>query len=258
MRQEPILAQMYVVPSIDILDGTCVRLYQGDYDRSTEYAEDPVSVAREFERLGARRIHVVDLDAARGEGRDNRGTIGRIRDAVGCMIQVGGGIREPEDIEELRGIGIERLVVGTTLARDPGTVRGWADTYGRVFLAAIDARDGLVKVSGWEQESGIRDVDLARQARDVGVLGILYTSISRDGTLSGPDIESTCRVAESAGLPVILSGGVSATADLHKIAEASACGIIAAISGRAVYEGAVDLAEAFARYPWAEADQVDW
>ena len=249
---------MLLIPSIDILDGKCVRLLRGDYDQSTEYSGNPAEIAREFQNLGATRIHVVDLDAARGQGRNNRRAIRRIRDSVECMIEVGGGVRAVSDIDDLLEIGVERLAVGTVLAREPETVQGWVASYGAVFVAAIDARDGEVKVAGWEEGSGIRDVVLAERARDIGVVSIVYTSISRDGTLEGPDIEGTCRIADAAGIPVVLSGGVSDVADLVALAEADCAGVVGAISGRAIYEGRLDPAAVFERFPAGDTDINGW
>ena len=199
---------MTIIPSIDILGGECVRLVRGDYQAVTVYETDPVAIARRFEEAGARRIHVVDLDAARGDPRSNRKKIRKIRRAVDCTIQLGGGVRRDEDIEELLDLGIDRLVVGTAFARHPDRIEGWVAHYGDVFLVGIDAMEGQVRISGWETETRFRDVELAARAKDARVAGIIYTSIGRDGTMEGPDIDRTNAVAEASGLPVVLSGGI--------------------------------------------------
>ena len=231
---------MVLIPSIDLLNGKCVRLLQGDYGKVTDYGYDPAQIAERFQSAGASRIHVVDLNAAKADG-DNRDTIAQIRESFSGVLEVGGGVRSTEDIEALLGIGVDRLIVGTILAKDPNLVQSWIASYGNVFIAGIDARDGMVKVSGWEHDSGLKAVDLARTAKEIGAVGIVYTSISRDGTLAGPDIEGTAEMAEASGLPVILSGGVGSDSDIEDIAAYGADGIVAVITGKAVYEGRIDL-----------------
>ncbi|MDR1893609.1 MAG: 1-(5-phosphoribosyl)-5-[(5-phosphoribosylamino)methylideneamino] imidazole-4-carboxamide isomerase [Spirochaetales bacterium] len=243
---------MIVIPAIDLLDGRCVRLTQGDYNRSQVYSGDPAGTARQFVLWGAERLHLVDLGAARRGGLNNRQALGKIREAVkslnpGVVIEAGGGIRTEGDVEELLGLGIDRLIIGTLLVKEPQTVESWIARYGRVFIAGIDARNGLVRVAGWEEASAIQDEDLARQAADMGFESLIYTNIERDGALTGPDIEATLRIARAAALPVILSGGVGSPEDIRRIARASAAGegkIWGAITGKALYEGRLDLAEA--------------
>lgn len=247
---------MIIIPAIDLLRGQCVRLNQGDYGEATFYDRDPVAVARDFEQAGARRIHIVDLDAAHGDKATNRKKIRKIRKAVRCVIELGGGIRTDDDIEELLDLGIDRLVLGTTFARKPQIVEGWSAHYGNVFVAGIDARDGLVYVSGWEQKTRIEDTELARQAGTVGVSSIVYTNIDRDGTLAGPDIERTNLIAESSGLPVVLSGGIGSEADVKATAEQAHAGLRGVILGKAVYEQTVDLAGLIETYQGEEG--ADW
>jgi len=250
---------MTVIPSIDILDGGCVRLYQGDYDKVTGYSEVPEDIAGEFQDAGATRLHVVDLDAARGAGH-NREVIARIREVFKGTIEVGGGIRSEKDIDELLEVGVDRLIVGTILARSPETVARWISAYSRVFIGGIDARDGMVKVSGWERDSGLRADALAVKAREIGILSIVYTNISLDGTLSGPDIEGTAEVGEASGLPVIVSGGVSGMEDLQRIHDYAAESIVGVITGKAVYEGRIDIKTALTRYSenTASSDEQPW
>jgi phosphoribosylformimino-5-aminoimidazole carboxamide ribotide isomerase len=240
---------MEIIPAIDLLGGACVRLRQGGYDSARRYAGDPAVVARVFERAGARRIHLVDLDAARGEGANNRETIRRIRQAVGCHLEVGGGIRTEQDLRELEAAGAERLVLGTVLVRHPEQVAAWTGFCRCELWAGIDALEGRVRVAGWAEEGGLGDRELAVRARELGLNGIVYTSIVRDGTLEGPDIEGTNRVAAACGLPVILSGGIGGGEDVESVFRRRAPGVQGLIVGRALYEGRVDLANLFRLYP---------
>ena len=249
---------MTIIPSIDILDGECVRLTRGDYDAATVYKSDPVAMARVFADAGARRIHVVDLDAARGDPRSNRMVIRKIRRAVDATVQLGGGVRRDEDIEELLDLGIDRLVVGTVLAKQPDRVAGWVAHYGAIFLAGIDAIDGAVKVSGWEQATHLVDTELAARCREIGLAGIIYTSIAQDGTLGGPDIARTNAVAEASGMPVILSGGIGSEQDLAAVREQAAPGVAGVIVGRAIYEERVSLTDLFSSPEAAGIEVVEW
>jgi phosphoribosylformimino-5-aminoimidazole carboxamide ribotide isomerase len=248
-----------IIPAIDLLDGCCVRLRQGDYNQAVRYgADDPVRRARLFEAAGIRRIHIVDLDAAKGEGRDNRDLIRRIRGAVSCAIEAGGGIRTEKDVEELLEAGADRLILGTLLVREPETAGDWIRRYGKKFIAGIDARGGLVQVSGWRESSALSDLDLARQAAGLGAVSIIYTNIARDGMLAGPDIERTLAVGRAGGIPVILSGGVSRAEDIHEAASRAGDIIPALITGKAVYEGKIDLDGLVGEYPQEGARGAIW
>ncbi|HKJ84672.1 MAG TPA: 1-(5-phosphoribosyl)-5-[(5-phosphoribosylamino)methylideneamino]imidazole-4-carboxamide isomerase [Spirochaetia bacterium] len=249
---------MTVIPAIDILGGECVRLVRGDYQEATVYERDPVAMARKFAEAGAKRIHVVDLDAARGDSRTNRKKIRKIRRAVDATIQLGGGIRRDEDIEELLDLGIDRLVIGTAFARKPEAVAGWVAHYGDVFLVGIDALDGVVRISGWEKETQHQDVDLAKRASEARVAGIIYTSIERDGTMEGPDIERTNAMADASGLPVILSGGIGSMDDLEAARTKSAKNVVGVIVGKAIYEGTVDLETVFRDVAATGVDEMTW
>jgi len=244
---------MTIIPAIDLLDGKCVRLYRGNYDRSTEYKHDPVELAERFVSAGARRIHLVDLDAARSGSTDrstgNRRIIAAIRaTAPQVTIEVGGGIRCAQDVDELKEIGVDRLIVGTILVKQPEMVEQWAARYPDTFIAGIDAKDGEVQISGWEEGSALTDTEAARLARESGAVSIIYTNIQRDGTLEGPDIENTLMVAEAAGLPVIVSGGIRGPEDFEEIAQISSERIAGVITGKAIYEERVDLAEVIAAF----------
>ncbi len=239
---------MLIIPAIDILDGECVRLYQGNYEEVTVYDKDPVTAAREFEKAGAKRIHIVDLDAARGGSKRNRKKIRKIRKAVSCSLQLGGGIRDEEDITELIDLGIDSLVLGTVFARNANRVEGWIKHYGPIFLAGIDAFDGKVQISGWEQSTEITDTELAKRASEIGMSGIIYTSIAKDGTLEGPDIEATRRIAETAKLPIIHSGGISSEEDIGNIVQSAIGNVSGIITGKAVYEQRFNLEEVIQKY----------
>lgn len=250
---------MTIIPAIDMLDGACVRLLQGSYDEVTNYDKDPVAVAREFERAGVRRIHLVDLDAVRGSSaRTNRKKIRKIRKAVTCELQVGGGIRSDDDIEELMDLGIDRIVVGTLLARKPDLVAGWVAHYGKVFIAGIDALDGVVKVSGWQTQTQVSDLELAKRAASVGVAAIVYTSISHDGTMEGPDLERTKLVAAESKIPVILSGGVGSMDHLRLVSEAGIGTLVGVILGKSIYEGTVKVEEAVSTFENRGEEEVSW
>lgn len=235
---------MLIIPAVDMLGGHCVRLYKGDYDQSQTYSDDPYQTALNFQKEGARLIHLVDLDAARGQG-DNRKVIRKICRELDAEVEIGGGIRSEKDVEELLEAGARRLILGTLLAREPEVAEAWVKKYPEAdFIAGIDALDGEVKVSGWEKESGIQDADLAVAAAKMGFKGIIYTNIARDGTLTGPDIENTARIANACKIPVIVSGGVSSHEDLKAIADAGVEGFWGVITGKAVYEGHIDVAKA--------------
>jgi len=239
---------MLVVPAIDLLGGRCVRLHQGDYAQAETYDLDPVEVALGFVAAGAKRIHLVDLDAARTGAGTNRGVIGAIRQAVGLTVEVGGGVRTDADVQALLDLGVDRLVVGTVLARNPDTVAGWAARFGAKFVAGIDARDGEVKVAGWEQGSAVKDVELAARCRDLGLISIVYTNIARDGTLGGPDLDRTLLVAEAAGLPVVLSGGIASWADFEAVRRADHPLLAGIITGKALYRNRIDLGAVIAEF----------
>jgi phosphoribosylformimino-5-aminoimidazole carboxamide ribotide isomerase len=237
---------MIIIPAIDMIDGRCVRLRQGAYDDTTIYDDDPAATAERFVAAGAGRIHLVDLDAAAGRG-SNRDTIARIRRTVSCVLELGGGIRDEDALSQALDLGIDYAVVGTVLAKDPDLVARWAATRGEQMIASIDARDGTVHVSGWQEGTGIAATDLASRAGEIGLAAIEYTEISRDGMLSGPDIAGTVAIARATRIPVILSGGVSRTEDADTVRIESAGRIAGLIVGRALYEGRFDLAEAILR-----------
>jgi phosphoribosylformimino-5-aminoimidazole carboxamide ribotide isomerase len=239
---------MEIIPAIDLLGGFCVRLRQGRYDSARRYSENPVEVARSFERDGARWIHLVDLDAARGQGADNREAIRRVRKAVACRLEVGGGIRSERDLQELVQAGADRLVLGTVLAAHPERVAAWRARFSGELWAGIDALNGRVRVAGWGEEAGLEERELALRAAELGLAGIVHTSIGRDGTLEGPDLEASNRLAEACSLPVILSGGIGGAEDVESVYRRRRPSVIGVIVGKALYEGRVELAELLRRY----------
>jgi phosphoribosylformimino-5-aminoimidazole carboxamide ribotide isomerase len=249
---------MLIIPAIDLLGGEVVRLHQGDYATATVYRSDAVSVAREFEKAGAKRIHIVDLDAAHGGQRNNRKKLRKIRKAFSGIIEIGGGIRDESDIEELMDIGIDKFVVGTMLVKNYRKVEGWIQHFGKLFLAGIDALEGKVKISGWEKATDMEDVALVDRAKTIGISSIIYTNISRDGTMEGPDVDSTLKIANASAVPVIHSGGIRTTEDIAAVASQNNNKIKAVIVGKALYEGTIDLNQVIEQYQTDESGGSDW
>ena len=239
---------MIIIPAIDILDGSCVRLLKGNYNESTIYTSDPVEMAKKLVDSGCERLHIVDLNAARGRGKNNREIIRRIRNSIDIVIETGGGIRSDADVKELLDIGIDRLILGTVFARNPEIAGQWTEKYGNYFIAGIDALNGEVKISGWEEGSSFADTTLAEHAAKNGIISIIYTNIDKDGTLEGPDIENSIRIAEVSKLPVIISGGISSDDDFKVISDLNHPGIVGVITGKAVYENRFDLQKVIGKY----------
>jgi phosphoribosylformimino-5-aminoimidazole carboxamide ribotide isomerase len=237
-------APFTVIPAIDVKGGRCVRLWQGDMDKETVYAQHPEEVARRWRDLGATLIHVVDLDGAVGGSTVNREAIRRILAAVDVPIEVGGGIRDRATMEMYHALGVSRVILGTAACRQPERLpellRGFP---GQVWVG-IDARDGLVAVDGWTSTLPLTAARMASHAEDAGAAGVIYTDISRDGTLVGPNLEALSRLLEETRLPVIASGGVSVPEDVARVAALAPRGVVGVIVGRALYTGAVDLAQA--------------
>lgn len=235
---------MDLYPAIDLLGGRCVRLYQGDYDRVTDYGGDPVAQARRFEALGARWIHVVDLDAAREGDPMNREAIGRITEAVDIPVQTGGGVRDESAALALRELGVARVVMGTAAVEEPDLA---ARIAARLPVAVgLDARGREVAVRGWREGSGQDLMALVDRFTEAGVDALVVTEIGRDGTLEGPDTDGLAEVLAATGVPVVASGGVGALEDLRRLAAMERAGrrLAGVIVGRALYEGAFDLPDA--------------
>ena len=237
---------MQIFPAIDLRGGQVVRLYQGDYDKETVYAQDPCAVARDFIAAGAGYLHVVDLDGALAGYSVNEEVIRRIADTVSIPIEIGGGIRSKEAVERMLDLGVRRVIIGTKAAEHPEFLRDMVRTFGEeAIVAGVDAKDGMVAVEGWEKVSSLTASDLCLTMKEYGVRHIVYTDISRDGMLSGPNVEATRKLTEETGLDIIASGGVSCMEDLKCLHEA---GIRGAIIGKALYENRIDLAEAVRLY----------
>ncbi len=249
---------MQLYPAIDLRNGRCVRLYQGDFDRETVYGEDPVGQARLFADAGSEWIHVVDLDAARTGVPLNRETVGAISTGVTAQVQTGGGVRDEAAAEALLDAGVARVVVGTAALEDPDLVRRLAAAHPGQVAVGLDARfhPGAtasddrweVAVRGWEQGSGRDLLDVAREFDDVGVAALIVTEIGRDGTLAGPDLDGLARVLAVTQLDVIASGGVGGLDDIRRLAALDVDGrtLSGAIVGRALYEGQFSITEALA------------
>jgi len=232
---------MEIIPAIDLRGGKCVRLYQGDYEKETVFSDDPVSVALRWQSEGAKRLHLVDLDgAARGE-LCNLDAIERIAAAVEIPVQVGGGVRSLETIEQLLDLGVGRAILGTVAVEDPGLVEEACQRLGEQIIIGIDARGGRVATRGWLEQSTITAGELAARMVGLGARRFIYTDISRDGTLTSPNFEAVAELLSQVSVPVIAAGGISSVEHLTRLA---ALGVEGAIVGRAIYTGDVKLAEA--------------
>ena len=237
---------MLLIPAIDLKNGHCVRLKQGDMQDSTTFSEDPAAMARRWVDAGARRLHLVDLNGAFAGKPVNEGAIKAILAEVGdeIPVQLGGGIRDLDTIERYLDDGISYIVIGTAAVKNPGFLHDACSAFPGHILVGLDAREGKVATDGWSKMTGHDVVDLARKFEDYGVEGIIYTDIGRDGMLTGINIEATVKLAREIKLPVIASGGLSSIADITKLAQHEVDGIIGAIAGRAIYEGTLNFKEA--------------
>ena len=237
---------MQLYPAIDMKNGQCVRLRQGAFKDITIYADAPEKVAAHWQEKGASFLHLVDLDGALAGYSVNEEVIRRIADTVSIPIEIGGGIRSKEAVERMLDLGVRRVIIGTKAAEHPEFLRDMVRTFGEeAIVAGVDAKDGMVAVEGWEKVSSLTASDLCLTMKEYGVRHIVYTDISRDGMLSGPNVEATRKLTEETGLDIIASGGVSCMEDLKCLHEA---GIRGAIIGKALYENRIDLAEAVRLY----------
>ncbi len=233
---------MEIIPSIDLRSGRCVRLFQGDFQRETVFSNDPVSMALQWQNQGAVRLHLVDLDGAAQGAPANKAAISEILDTLSIPVQIGGGIRSLATAEALIRMGTDRVVIGTAAVEDPDLVRALCAGQGsEKVVVAVDARDGKVATRGWTEDTSIEVLDLVNQMADLGVTRLLYTDISRDGTLTQPNYEANEYLAEKSGMAVLASGGIAALEHVTRLRET---GVEAAILGTALYTGAVDLSQA--------------
>jgi phosphoribosylformimino-5-aminoimidazole carboxamide ribotide isomerase len=244
---------MVIIPAIDVKDGRCVRLKQGDMKDATVYSEDPVAVAKHWLAQGARRLHVVDLNGA-AAGRPKHEAM--IRDIVKALdgkvpVQLGGGIRDLDTIEKYLDYGVTYVIIGTAAVKNPGFLSDACTAFSGHVLVALDARDGKVAVEGWSKLTGHDVVDLAKKFEDYGVEAIIYTDIGRDGMLTGVNVDATVRLARELRTPVIASGGLASLNEVQALCAIESEGIVGVITGRALYQGTLDLKQA-----QAEADKL--
>lgn len=237
---------MIVFPAIDLKGGQVVRLAEGDMDRATVYGDNPAAQALIFAEASSHFLHVVDLDGSFAGRAENRAAVEAILEAFPGHVQLGGGIRTREAVEGWFDLGVSRVVMGTAALKDPQFVKDMAAEFPGGIVVAVDARDGMVATEGWAEVSDVSVVDLARRFEDAGVASLLFTDIGRDGLLKGVNIEATVDLARRVDIPVIASGGVKGLDDIHVLALHAADGIEGVITGRALFEGRLDLAAAIA------------
>ena len=241
---------MDIFPAIDLLDGQCVRLYQGDYDKSQVFSDNPAEMTRSWLAQGATKLHLVDLDGAKAGHPVNLEAIANIVEVVKTtatqpvQIQVGGGLRTEASVRQLLALGIDRVILGTVAVEQPQLVKTLCQQYPHQIVVGIDARAGKVATKGWLETSEVLATDLATQMAQMGVAAIIYTDIQRDGTMTGPNLDALRQLASGIDIPVIASGGVSSLGDLLSLLSLSTMGVTGAIVGRALYTGEVNLTEA--------------
>ncbi|MFG1421162.1 1-(5-phosphoribosyl)-5-[(5-phosphoribosylamino)methylideneamino]imidazole-4-carboxamide isomerase [Roseixanthobacter liquoris] len=235
---------MILFPAIDLKDGLAVRLEQGDMDRATVFSRDPASQAAEFETLGFRYLHLVDLNGAFAGHPVNAAAVDRILETVSIPVQLGGGIRDHATIEAWLEKGVTRVILGTAAVRDPDLVKEAAKAHPGRVAVGLDARDGRVAVQGWAESSDVSVEDIARRFEDAGVAAIIFTDIARDGLMKGLNLDATIALADVVDIPVIASGGLGSLSDVEALLEPRAKKLAGAISGRALYDGRLDAREA--------------
>ncbi len=233
---------MEVIPAIDLLNGKCVRLVQGDYEQQRVFDDDPVGVAERWTAAGAKRLHIVDLDGARDGVRANADAVKAIVGSTQVPVQLGGGIRTAENALQLREIGVDRVIFGTAAVTAPEEVARAVEILGAEHvIVGVDARDGKIQTSGWTETSDLNAIDLINQMGELGVRRFMYTDTSKDGTLSHPNFESISSIVHSVSYPIVAAGGVASIDDLLQLAD---LGAEAAVTGLAIYSGALDLERA--------------
>ena len=240
---------MLLIPAIDLKDGQCVRLKQGDMKQSTTFGEDPTVVARNWVIKGARRLHLVDLNGAFAGHPKNEMAIRKILKSIGSEVdvQLGGGIRDLDTIERYLDAGLRYVIIGTAAVKNPGFLQDACTAFGGHIIVGLDAKDGKIATDGWSKLTRHDVIDLGKKFEDYGVESIIYTDIGRDGMLSGVNIEATVKLAQALTIPVIASGGLSSMADIEALCDAESEGVEGVICGRAIYSGDLDFASAQAR-----------
>jgi len=235
---------MQIIPAIDLLNGQCVRLHQGDYEKVTHFSTDPIEQALEWQRQGAQRLHLVDLDGARSGEPINHPLVRRITETLDIPVQLGGGIRNAAKAAELLSCGVDRIILGTVAVEQPKLVLELAQRYPQRVVVGIDARNGLVATKGWTQASQVDATMLAEKFNGIGLAALICTDIATDGTLEGPNLQFLRLMAKASGTPVIASGGIGDLTDLLSLLPLEADGVVGVIVGRALYDGKVNLQEA--------------
>lgn len=237
---------MLIIPAIDLKDGQCVRLKQGEMATATVFSEDPAAMARRWIDAGARRLHLVDLNGAFAGKPVNEAAIKAITDEVGdeIPVQLGGGIRDLDTIERYLDDGISYVIIGSAAVKNPGFLHDACNAFPGHIIVGLDAKDGKVAVEGWSKVTHHEVIDLAKKFQDYGVEAVIYTDIGRDGMMSGVNVEATVKLAQALSIPVIASGGISSLDDVRKLCAVADEGIVGAITGRAIYEGSLDFAAA--------------
>jgi phosphoribosylformimino-5-aminoimidazole carboxamide ribotide isomerase len=239
---------MLIIPAIDIKDGRCVRLKQGDMNDATVFSEDPAAMARHWLSQGAKRLHVVDLNGAAAGKPKNESVIRNIVDAVGeqLPIQLGGGLRDLDTIEHYLDLGVAYVVIGTAAVKNPGLLQDACTAFSGHVIVALDAKDGKVAVEGWSKMTGHDVIDLALKFQEYGVESIIYTDIGRDGMLTGVNMDATLKLARELRVPIIASGGLTNLGDVEALCKVEQEGISGVITGRAIYQGTLDFKQALA------------
>lgn len=237
---------MTIFPAIDLRGGKCVRLFKGDFDQETVFSDQPAEVAQQWQAQGAQFLHLVDLDGARAGHSENLATVREILAAVTIPVELGGGIRTLENIDEVLALGVRRVILGSVAVRDPEFVAAACAKYGDRIVVGIDAKDGIVAVDGWGVSGDVDVITLAKRMKQAGVRTIIYTDISRDGTLAGVNVEATAKLARESGVHVVASGGVRDVRDIEALKPYEKDGIEGVIVGKSIYTGSLSLPEALA------------
>ncbi|WP_278742167.1 1-(5-phosphoribosyl)-5-[(5-phosphoribosylamino)methylideneamino]imidazole-4-carboxamide isomerase [Mitsuokella jalaludinii] len=235
---------MIIFPAIDIRGGKCVRLLKGDFEKETVFSDKPEEMAKKWQAQGAEFLHLVDLDGALAGKSQNLATVEKILAAVDIPVELGGGIRTMENIDDVLALGVRRVILGSVAVRDPELVREACAKYGDRIVVGIDAKNGIVAVDGWGVSGDVEATALAKEMKKAGVKTIIYTDISRDGTLSGVNVEATAKLARESGVAIVASGGVKSIADIEALKPYEKDGIEGVIVGKSIYMGTLDLAKA--------------
>ena len=237
---------MTIFPAIDLRGGKCVRLFKGDFDQETVFSDQPAEVAQRWQAQGAQFLHLVDLDGARAGHSENLATVRESLAAVTIPVELGGGIRTLKNIDEVLALGVRRVILGSVAVRDPELVAAACAKYGDRIVVGIDAKDGIVAVDGWGVSGDVDVITLAKRMKQAGVRTIIYTDISRDGTLAGVNVEATAKLARESGVHVVASGGVRDVRDIEALKPYEKDGIEGVIVGKSIYTGSLSLPEALA------------